>query len=111
MANKVNSLGSLPLPNSLFDFTSISDFLVNLIASLNGAFSEIAIRANISYASDGTEVLTAPLRLKPYVKASLPSASTFIDGMIIVTDDVGGRTPAFSDGTNWRRTADRNIIS
>lgn len=49
--------------------------------------------------------------LKSYAKASLPSAANFAQGMIWVPDDIGGSTPAFSDGTNWRRVADRNIIS
>ena len=31
--------------------------------------------------------------------------------MIFVDDDIGGPTPAYSDGTNWRRVADGNIIS
>lgn len=48
--------------------------------------------------------------LPVYAKASLPSASV-AGAMIYVTDDVGGATPAFADGTNWRRTADRNVIS
>lgn len=48
-------------------------------------------------------------QLPKYVKAALPAQS--VGGMIYVTDDVGGATPAFSDGTNWRRVADRAIIS
>jgi hypothetical protein len=48
--------------------------------------------------------------LRSYAKASLPSAAT-AGIMIFVTDDVGGSTPAFSDGTNWRRVADRAVIS
>ncbi|MFC6122147.1 hypothetical protein ACFPZP_13905 [Citrobacter bitternis] len=50
-----------------------------------------------------------------YSKSSLPSASLWaagaMAGFIFVSDDVGGFTPAFSDGTNWRRMADRNVIS
>jgi len=38
-------------------------------------------------------------------------ASSRLDGMVIVSDETGGRVPAFSDGTNWRRVTDRNIIS
>jgi hypothetical protein len=49
--------------------------------------------------------------LPSFAKASLPSAATFVRGMIYVTDDVGGATPAFSDGTNWRRVADRAVIA
>lgn len=69
----------------------------------------------------GTDVLSmlaavaywgVPMRLASYAKASLPSAATAgAGGMIYVTDDVGGATPAFSDGAAWRRVADRNVIS
>jgi hypothetical protein len=30
---------------------------------------------------------------------------------IFVSADAGGPTPAFNDGTNWRRASDRAIIS
>lgn len=53
----------------------------------------------------------APILLQDFAKADLPSAANWTGGMVYVTDDVGGATPAFSDGTNWRRTADRNVIS
>ncbi|WP_223952478.1 phage tailspike protein [Citrobacter braakii] len=52
---------------------------------------------------------------KIYTKTALPSPSLWaagtMGGFIFVTDDVGGFTPAFSDGTNWRRVTDRNVIS
>jgi len=47
---------------------------------------------------------------RSYAKASLPSAAT-AGRFIYVTDEVGGATPAFSDGTNWRRVADRAIVA
>lgn len=50
------------------------------------------------------------LQLRSYAKASLPSAAT-AGQLIYVSDDTGGATVAFSDGTNWRRVADRNVIS
>ena len=52
-----------------------------------------------------------PTQLAQYPKASLPSASANTGNLIYVTDDVGGAVPAFSDGTNWRRVTDRNVIS
>lgn len=48
--------------------------------------------------------------LPTFAKANLPPATNF-PRMIYVTDDVGGATPAFSDGAAWRRTSDRNVIS
>ena len=68
----------------------------------------------IHYWSDGTNITKTNVNGFPiapsYAKASLPSASV-IGGIIYVTDDIGGATLAFSDGTNWRRTADRAIIA
>lgn len=71
----------------------------------------MATRLNIAMVNNGTEVPTAPVLLNTYVKTALPSASTYPNGIIIVSNDTGGLTLAFSDGTNWRRTADRNVIS
>ena len=56
------------------------------------------------------EPLDGPLYLKSYVKTALPSAA-ISGGLIYVSNDTGGAVPAFSDGTNWRRVTDRNVIS
>jgi hypothetical protein len=32
-------------------------------------------------------------------------------GFIFVTDETGGAVTAFHDGTNWRRTTDRAVVS
>lgn len=50
-------------------------------------------------------------RLRSYTVATVPSASVFAQGMIYVTNETGGATVAFSDGTNWRRVQDRAIVS
>lgn len=52
-----------------------------------------------------------PSILPQYTVATVPSAATYVKGMIYVTDDVGGGIVAFSDGTNWRRVTDRAIVS
>ena len=56
-------------------------------------------------------VLTMPnvLTVKSYVVASLPTAVA--GGVIFVTDETGGAVLAFSDGTNWRRSTDRAVVS
>lgn len=53
----------------------------------------------------------APVPLPPFSKANLPAASSYPGCMIFVPDEVGGATPAFSDGTNWRCVHDRTIVS
>jgi hypothetical protein len=51
-----------------------------------------------------------PVGLKSYTVGTVPSAAT-AGQLIYVSNETGGATPAFSDGTNWRRVADRAIIS
>lgn len=48
--------------------------------------------------------------LPSYNVAQLPSVNP-AGQMIFVPDESGGAVPAFSDGTNWRRVTDRNIVS
>lgn len=61
--------------------------------------------------ADGQNVKTTDsfVQLPKYAKAALPAQA--LAGLIFVTDDTGGAVPAFSDGTNWRRVTDRNVIS
>lgn len=49
--------------------------------------------------------------LPTYTLATLPSASTFVQGLIYVSNATGGAIPCFSDGTNWRRFDDRAVVS
>jgi hypothetical protein len=46
----------------------------------------------------------------PFQVASLPSAAQ-PGQMIYVSDETGGATMAFSDGSNWRRITDRAVVS
>lgn len=43
--------------------------------------------------------------------SSVPDATLYTGNIIFVSDESGGATIAFSDGTNWRRAQDRAIIS
>jgi hypothetical protein len=50
--------------------------------------------------------------LPSFTVAELADVSTFPAGqMVFVTNESGGSVPAFSDGTNWRRVTDRQIVS
>ena len=51
-----------------------------------------------------------PLGLKTCLKAALPAA-TPAGQLIYISDEADGATPAFADGTNWRRVADRAVVS
>jgi len=47
-----------------------------------------------------------------FTVSTLPSASERGAGaMVFVSDETDGAVLAFSDGTNWRRTTDRAIVS
>lgn len=91
------------------------------IVFLTGAAATRAERARITSAGDVGVGVTAPstklhvdgpVRVKSYAKAALPSASTTGAGAILyVADEAGGPVIAFSDGTNWRRTTDRAVVS
>jgi hypothetical protein len=61
----------------------------------------------------GTKLdVDGPIKPKNYTVATVPSASATGPGsQIYVTNESGGATGAESDGTNWRRYADRAVIS
>lgn len=48
--------------------------------------------------------------LESYAVADVPPATT-PGQLIFVSNETGGATVAFSDGTNWRRVQDRVIVS
>ena len=60
---------------------------------------------------DPGDTLTPLIRMPTYAKAALPNVATYVRCMIYVSDEVGGATPAFSDGVNWRRVSDLAIVS
>lgn len=59
-----------------------------------------------------TQIVTfaAPIHIKSYTVATLPSAASAA-GLIYVSNEAGGAVPAFSDGINWRRVTDRAVVS
>jgi hypothetical protein len=54
-----------------------------------------------------------PRFLKSYTVAQLEAltAANYTGSFAVVSDEIGGLTTAFCDGTNWRRSQDRTIIS
>jgi len=54
---------------------------------------------------------SAPLKLSSYTVSTLPSAANYEANITYVSNETGGATIAFSDGTNWRRVQDRAIVS
>lgn len=52
-----------------------------------------------------------PIRLPTYTVTTLPPAANWPAGLAYVSNETGGATIAFSDGTNWRRVQDRAVVS
>ena len=46
-----------------------------------------------------------------YTVATVPDATQNESSIIYISDESGGKTTAFSDGTNWLRSYDRAIVS
>ncbi len=46
-----------------------------------------------------------------FTVATVPDATKCRGCLIMVSDETGGYTSAFSDGTNWRRSQDRAVIA
>jgi hypothetical protein len=50
-------------------------------------------------------------KVSAFTVATLPSAAVHFNGVIVVSDETGGRTLATSDGTNWKRVSDGATVS
>ena len=77
------------------------------------AYNSQALGTNDVLAIDASKVafFIAP-KLPSYTVAGAPSAATLGAGAAIyVSDESGGATLAFSDGTNWKRVSDLATIS
>lgn len=76
------------------------------------AEGHILVRRGTNFAAEALQIGTGAIPILPsFTVAGLLSAATWDGGMIIVSDEVGGEIPAFSDGTDWRRVSDRAIVS
>ena len=85
--------------------TGIADIQAN-----DASFHSIAKSGTMDVGSSSFEVNSDGVSIfKSFTVATLPTAVT--GGFIYVSDETGGATMAFSDGTNWRRVQDRAIVS
>lgn len=60
---------------------------------------------------DGSVETTGPINLASFTVAGVPTAADYPNSVIYVSNETGGATLAFSDGTNWLRVQDRAVIS
>ena len=83
----------------------------------SGSANTVVIGGSSIAATASNTVYTPDLRSSgvvvcgEYTVSTLPTAATYQAGSIMVSDETGGYTMAFSDGTNWRRVQDRAIVS
>jgi hypothetical protein len=54
---------------------------------------------------------SVPIKLPSFTVLTVPDATKSAGQMIYVSNESGGAVPAYSDGTNWRRVTDRNVVS
>ncbi len=99
MTKKVIKNVLFPVPKRNATGTDISVLITQLVR----IFSDYGFRLNEMLPRDGSEGLTE------YTVATLPTGVS--SGLIAVTDEAGGHTLAFYDGTDWRRVQDRAIVS
>lgn len=71
------------------------------------AWQTIVEALGMSVATDATLLV----QLKTYTVAGVPAASSYPRGIIYVSNETGGATIAFSDGSVWRRVQDRAQVS
>lgn len=102
------------LPRAITSQPSLST-LAKYDAALNMALFQalikIAYRLNLALVKDGSETMTGPLPLASYEVAEVPDEATYTGALIYVSDESGGPTVAYSNGTNWRRVYDNAIVS
>lgn len=89
--------GALALKNGKMDVAFTGDVIVD------------GVGATTVKALGGVPIATG-IKLPSFTVSTLPSASP-AGRMIYVSNEAGGATIAFSDGTNWRRAQDRAIVS
>lgn len=101
--------------------TSVSAVQTDIVSTANnsnftirqvgdGAIIFTANKSEILRLQDGVITAQMPIQFSSYLTLSMPDAST-PGRMIYVSDSKFGSCMAFSDGSNWRRSDDRSIIT
>lgn len=76
-----------------------------------GTFDNLCHAAALTTPGTGSTQLDGPVGVGQYTVAGKPAASTFAGHVIYLTNETGGATLAYSDGTNWRRVYDNAVAS
>lgn len=91
------------------DFGLVTDAVI-VQEDLGSIENAPIVTQDLGLVTTGGVVTPSQFVLPSFTVSTLPSVSP--EGqMIYVNNEQGGAVPAFSDGTNWRRVTDRNIVS
>lgn len=116
----INLLGSSGRSYCIInESTSKMVFAINGNRSQANVFGGLLVQGEVSNLNltapptvpAGSIFATSMMRPGSFTVATVPSASGNAGAMIYVSNESGGATIAFSDGTNWRRVHDRQIVS
>jgi hypothetical protein len=75
---------------------------------------DIAVRRTLAHLQRSAQIKGRPVQLQAFTVAEIAAGTVRASGapvVIIVSDETGGLTLAFSDGTNFRRVQDRAIVA
>lgn len=117
VTNPTDTISALEIRTGLSDGSTGTDPLgatdrVLTVTDDTGATEYFVIFGSGDVTASGGQITGNSVKVGSFTVATLPSASGLGAGaMIYVTDEVGGSTGAESDATNWRRYADRAIVS
>ena len=109
------SFGAVSVTNvakvTSLSFGSITDYdVITTSATVTGDFGAISTANNGTLNDHGFIFTDTGLpQLPSYTVATLPN--TVAGDLALCTDETGGTTVVFFDGTNWRRMADRAVAS
>lgn len=98
-------------PKALEDVSSSNSFFINPDFRDNRSTVPVTWGASTTRFDQSYWTLISPIALATYTVATVPSAVSFPNGAIIVSDEIGGRTIATSDGSVWRRVSDGAVVS
>ena len=105
--NQVPQTPPLTVAPSNAEGITLRRWAIDLLKSLTSAMGRHANAINMLIRTGET----LPQRVPKFAKANLPPAADNTGGIVYVSDEAGGSTLAFSDGTDWRRVQDRAIVS
>ena len=119
VGNKVKLSGAVAVDaSSTSQFSGDADNDFGAVTGANDDTEDLGlITASASTTIDlglgfGENLIATTLGLPQVTVSGVSAASSANKGQIVyVSDETGGATLAFSDGTNWRRLQDRAVIS